>query len=294
MGVSDNADRLVARPRGAQGFRSGTVVRLVVWVLLFAGVAVGVAEAQQYFRRGFRGVPREGLPPEAARGFTFCLLMYRSVRREPGGTGWDTDYPLLGRNFMTRLPQLTTTPVTQWENGEPGYAVLEATDPQLFQCPFLFASDVGTAGFSDTEVESLREYLLRGGFLWVDDFWGDRAWTQWVSQIQRVLPEYPIVDLTPDHPLFSSVYHVQRIPQVPSIQHWRRSGGGTSERGSESSVPDMRAILDEHGRIMVVMSHDTDIADGWEREGEEDDFFYTFSPEAYAMGINILIWVMTH
>lgn len=268
-------------------------MRLSVLAIVLFAAAVGLAQVPQFRSgRGFRGV-REELPPQRV-GFSFCRLLYTSVRREPGGSGWRTDYPNADNNFMYRLPQLTTTPVNRWQDGELGYAVIEATNPNLFLCPFLFASDVGTAAFSDVEIERLRAYLLRGGFLWVDDFWGERAWSQWVAQMERLLPGQPIVDLTTEHPLFTAVYRVQRIPQISNIGFWRRSGGATSERGAESAVPHLRAVFDERGHPMVLMSHDTDIADGWEREGEDDEFFYSFSPEAYAMGINILIWVMTH
>jgi hypothetical protein len=157
--------------------------------------------------------------------------------------------------------------------------------------------DVGTADFSDVEVKHLREYLLKGGFLWVDDFWGEEAWAQWVGEIRRVLPEtdeYPIRTVPRDHPIYRTMFEVARLPQIPSINFWRRSGGGTSERGSESAVPQMYAISDSHGRIMVLMTHNTDISDAWEREGEDPRFFYLFSPDGYAVGINVLMYSMTH
>ena len=274
--------------------------RTTLWLLLVAAllpivVAVSV-QAQQYYGRrgGWRAGPmREGLP-EVRTGFMFCRLLYTSVRRERGGYGWNTDYPGSDHNFTLRMSQLTTAGMSQWSDGEPGYAVVRPTDPELFQCPFLFASDVGTAGFSNDEVLSLREYLLKGGFLWVDDFWGERAWYHWTAELRRILPGAEIIDLTPEHPLFSNVFLVRRIPQVPSIQHWRRSGGATSERGSESEHPTLRAAVDESGRILVLMSHNTDIADGWEREGEEEAFFDSFSPESYAIGANVAVWSMTH
>jgi hypothetical protein len=87
---------------------------------------------------------------------------------------------------------------------------------------------------------------------------------------------------------------VKRVPQIPSIQHWRRSGGETSERGYESAQTHMRGIFDDDGRLLVLMTHNTDISDGWEREGEDDEFFYLFSPESYAVGLNVAIWTMTH
>ncbi len=237
--------------------------------------------------------PREGLP-DRRDGFVFCRLLYSSVRREAGGQGWSTDYPGSDHNFMMRLSQFTATRISRWRDGEPGYAVVRATDPDLFQCPFLFVSDAGTAGFSDDEAARLREFLLKGGFLWADDFWGDRAWAQWSEQIRRILPGSQVIDLWPAHPIFSAYYEVEEVPQIPSIQFWRRSGGRTSERGSESATPYIRGILDEEGRLVMLMTYNTDIADGWEREGEDPRFLDAFSPAAYAVGINAALWAMTH
>ena len=227
--------------------------------------------------------------------FTFCRLQYRPVRREWLGTGWDTDYPDGDRNLPLRLSQLTRADIARDGRGDPFHAVVEATDADLYACPFLFASDVGTVGLSEIEVVRLRDYLLKGGFLWADDFWGEYAWQKWAIEMDKVLPGYAIVEVPPDHVLFHTLYSVDSIPQVPSIQYWRRSGRmGTSERGAESATPTLHGIMDESGRLMVIMTHNTDIADGWEREGEDDEFFYRFSPNAYAVGINVIIYMLTH
>lgn len=266
--------------------------RLAAAVLLLLG-AVAAAQSPRWNRGSWQ--PRaihEGMPAERG-GFIFCRLLYTSVRREAGGQGWSTDYPVSDGNFMTRLSQFTTTSISRWPDGEPGFVVVRATDPNLFQCPFLFASDAGTIGLDDAEAAKLREYLLKGGFLWADDFWGDRAWQEWEAQIHRVLPEYTIEDVPPGHRLLSTFYAVDEIPQIPSIQFWRGSGGATSERGHESAEPHLRAITDDSGRILVLMSHNTDIADGWEREGEDVRFLDAFSPDAYALGINIALYVMS-
>jgi len=235
----------------------------------------------------------EGLP-EVPGGFTFCRLQYTSVRSYPRGLGWSTDYPGGDFNLTLRLSELTTTWISGWEHGDPGIAVVQATDPDLFRCPFLFTSDPGTMGLSQAEADALRDYFMKGGLLWVDDFWGDSAWDSWTREITRVLPDFPIVDIPMDHPLMSIVYQVDRVPQIPAIQFWRSSGGQTSELGAESAEPHLRAIFDDGGRIMVLMSHNTDIADGWEREMDDDHFFQLFSPDAYAVGINVLVWSMTH
>jgi len=259
-------------------------------IALVLALLTSAAAAQQW---RWRSTPvREGMPDRRG-GFMFCRLRYTSVVREANGQGWSTDYPSADNNFMSRLAELTHAPIATWNNGEPGYVVVDATDPALFQCPFLFASDVGTAGFSQAEARQLRAYLQKGGFLWVDDFWGNRAWARWVGEILAVLPNAQIVDIPRDHAIFNTLYAVPETPQIPSIQFWRRSGGGTSERGSESAEPHLRGIFDDRGRLMVLMSHNTDIADGWEREGEDDRFFYAFSPGSYAIGINVVIWAMT-
>ena len=105
---------------------------------------------------------------------------------------------------------------------------------------------------------------------------------------------YTIVDIPVTHSMFQTVYNVKRILQVPAISQWRRSGGDTSERGPESAQVNTRGIFDENGRLMVLMTHNTDISDTWEREGEDVEYFYRFSPEGYAIAINVMLHAMTH
>ncbi len=113
--------------------------------------------------------------------------------------------------------------------------------------------DVGTVTFSESEVEALRAYLLKGGFLWVDDFWGSYAWEQWVSEISRVLPpsEYPILDITPEHPLMKMQYEITELPQIPSIQAWRgnpRRDVRARRRQRRAALPgDLRSSRQHHG-----------------------------------------------
>jgi hypothetical protein len=156
------------------------------------------------------------------------------------------------------------------------------------------ATDVGTLQFSAEEAIKLRDYLLKGGFLWVDDFWGSRAWQQWSSEMRQVLPEYSILDVPADHSIRHAMFDIPQIPQVTSINFWRRSGGITSERGPDSPSANFRMIADDKGRIMVLMTHNTDIGDSWEREGEDREFFLQFSPNGYALGINAVLDALTH
>jgi len=255
--------------------------------------------ANSNWRAWWNRVPPRFPDPEDLRdrAFSFCRILYQSVRDEALGHGWNTDYPDSDANFMIRLSELTTADISRDGDGSPKHVVVTLTDDALFSYPFIFMSDVGTAGFTEPEAERLREYLLRGGILYVDDFWGDAAWDHWSEEIGRVLrpDRYPIVDIPLGHPIFQTFFTVRQVPQVPSIQFWRRSGyAGTSERGSESEDVHFRGIFDERGRLMVIMTHNTDIADGWEREGEDEEFFYRFSIRAYPLGVNIAIYAMTH
>jgi hypothetical protein len=268
---------------------------LVATALLLS--AASAAAQFDFFRGDGFFAPR--FPPAARtdRAFSFCRLLYTSVRREPSGGGWRTDYPYGEINLMIRLSELTKTRVPFEGERQPTHYVVRLTNEALFECPFTMASDVGTIGLSAAEAEQLRLYLLKGGFLWVDDFWGSRAWEQWTRELAKVLPpaEYPIEDVPLSDPIFSSQFVVTEVPQITNIGFWRRTGGReTSERGADSREAHFRAIRYQHGRIMVAMTHNTDVADSWEREGEDAGFFYQFSPDGYALGINVLLYAMTH
>jgi hypothetical protein len=264
--------------------------------VLLVALASGAAYAQRFFREGsFATRFAPATMPDGA--FVICRLAYTQVRREESGIGWQTDYPYSEINLTTRLSELTKTRVSRDTNGDPNYYVVRLSDEQLFNCPFLVASDAGTIGFTDAQAQRLREYLLKGGFLWADDFWGSLAWDHWAEQIARALPpsEFPIEDVPLDDPMLRSLFEVHEIPQITNIQFWRRYNGTyTSERAEDSDEVHLRAIRDAHGRIVVLMSHNTDVADSFEREGEDPDFFAQFSPKGYALGIDVLLHAMTH
>jgi hypothetical protein len=269
----------------------------VAVVLLVAMLVVAAAvEAQRYFREG-SFAPRWAPAQMPDASFVICRLAYRSVRMEYSGIGWQTDYPYAEINLTTRLSELTKTRVSRDEGEQPNFYVVRLTDDALFNCPITVASDAGTIGIREDEADRLRTYLLKGGFLWADDFWGSAAWEHWESEIAKVLPpsEYPIEDVDMSDPLLHSLFEVKQIPQITNIQFWRRSGGQeTSERGADSEDVHFRVIRDKHRRVMVLMTHNTDVADSWEREGEDPAFFYQFSPAGYALGIDVLIHALTH
>jgi hypothetical protein len=265
-------------------------------VVAFVAIGAAVGYAQQIFS-GYYGYtpPRYPTANSFKGAFNMCRLQFTSNRREK--RGWDTDYPGADINFSVRLAELTRTRVTKQPNHtDPEYVVVRTTDQALFQCPFILLEDAGTAVFSDQEVKQLREYFLKGGFAFVSDYWGPLAKEQFDDQIGRVLPHdtYPIIDLPMDHPIWHTQFELTHLPQMSSIQSWRRTGGGTTERGVMPGTQSARAVVDQKGRVMVVMVHNDDIPDGWEREGEEHEYFVNFSPDAYSVGIDVLLYALTH
>ena len=271
-----------------------SIAAVVTCVALLA--AAGAVEAQRFFREG-SFAPRWAPPQMPDASFVVCRLAYRQVRQEQSGIGWQTDYPYAEVNLTTRLSELTKARVSLDDSRQPNFYVVRFTDDALFNCPIVVASDAGTIGIDEHEGARLRTYLLKGGFLWVDDFWGPEAWDHWASQITSVLqpPEYRIEDVPLSDPMLRTMYEIKQVPQITNIQFWRRWGGAeTSERGPDSAEVHLRVIRDHHRRVMVVMTHNTDIADSWEREGEDPAFFYQFSPAGYALGIDVVIHAMTH
>jgi hypothetical protein len=273
------------------------------WTLLAAVglLAVAATAGAQIWAGGYGGRTPARFPTEKSfsGGFNFCRVMFRSDRREK--QGWGTDYPGADINFSIRLSELTKVTVTMRDDTEvpePDAVVVRLTDDALFQCPFIFMEDAGTARFTDAEAARLQEYLLKGGFLLVSDYHGSWGRQQFDDEIGRALPpgRFPIADLTPpsDHQLWRMMFPVSQLQQNASIQTWRRFGDTIERWNDEGAPPTARAIADEQGRIMVLMVHNTDLPDPWEREGEDKDYFYRFSPDAYAAGINILLYAMSH
>ena len=277
----------------------------LAWTLIGAlsvvALGIGATEARQIWAGGYgRTPPRFPTPRTFAGGFNFCRALFTSDHREK--QGWGTDYPGADINFSIRLSELTKVNVTMrddsTEGPEPDAVVVRLTDDAMFQCPFLFMEDAGTMRLTPLEVSKLQDYLLKGGFLLSADYHGSWAQQQFDDEISRVLPpgRYPIITLTPpsDHPLWHSMFNVTQMPQMASIQTWRRTGDIIERWNENGALPDVRGIADEHGRLMVLMVHNTDLPDPWEREGEDKDYFFRFSPDAYAAGINIILYSMTH
>jgi len=272
--------------------------RVAVAVLLIA-VATAAVSAQRRGGRGGRGrffEPVRAPTPETFQGsFNFCRIMF-SYANDGDGGNWSVDYPRADVNLSIRLSELTKTRVATEASGEPDHIVIALTDPALFECPFIMMTEVGSAYISPEEAVKLREYLQKGGFLWADDFWGSYAWEHWVHELNKVLPpsEYKVFELPKDHPLFRQQFQISKVAQIASINFWMGSGGGTSERYEDSAVPHAMGVADSKGRLMVLMTHNTDYGDAFEREGDDPNYFYNFSVDGYAFGINVLLYALSH
>lgn len=290
--------------------------RLILIGLLALATLAGAVVAQRRGRGGFGGGgPGRARPPMVGDGvrempaedrggmpeweinphfkkdvFTFARIAYNydgngAGWREP----WNTDYPDSDLNFSMRIQQLTSIKVN------PRPVSLKLTDEALYDYPFIYMLEVQRLDFSDEDMVCLRRYLLNGGFLMVDDSWDwSGAWRNFEPQMQRVFPDIKPVDLPIEHPIFHCVFDLKEKPQVPGIDWARQAGPNSpSERGSGPSH--YRGYFDDKGRMMILFCQNTDLGDGWEREGEEEWYFHQYSEkQAYPMGINIIFYAMTH
>jgi len=230
--------------------------------------------------------------------FTFARILYKSPNR-PAWLGWINDYPDSDLNLSFRLQQLTSMKV------DPDGRVIRLTDPNLADYPFIFAAQPGGMELSEEEVRALRKYLLSGGVFWADDFWGTRDWEHFEGQMERVLNGRKWEELSLEHKIFHNVFNLEGPMsklQSPSIHHWRRNYDPADPtamvsgyRGPGSEDMHVRCWLDDKKRILVIATHNCDNGDGWEREGENEDYFHLFSEKrAYPLAINVLFYLMTH
>jgi hypothetical protein len=224
--------------------------------------------------------------PALTSEFQFIRMIYSSGYGQFGRGrrfSWATDAPEAETHLLQGIRRLTRI-----DTASEGRA-LELMDDALFEFPFLYAVEVGQWWLSDEEAARLREYLLRGGFLMVDDFHGTEEWLVFVESMHRVFPDRPIVDLKDEHPIFHVHYNVNQRVQIPGIrgaitgQSWERDG----------VVPYWRGILDDQGRVMVSINFNMDLGDAWEH-ADNPLYPQPLTTLAYYFGINYLLYAMTH
>lgn len=254
-----------------------------------ASAAAGLAASRTAARvtSPITSAARIATEPEAPHSYYFTRVAYTSGGRGFRGFGgyqrWATDYPKADRQFLIVVRRLLGIDAYPQEHA------LRLDDPAIRQFPFLYALEVGDMDLTQEEIQNLRAYLLAGGFLMIDDFWGSYEWANFESEIRRVLPEYDIVDLPMDHEVFRTFYEIKELLQVPSINNIRR--GHTAER--DGYVPYARGIKDEKDRLMVVINWNTDLGDAWEW-AEQPDYPLKYSTFAYQMGVNFIVYAMSH
>jgi hypothetical protein len=214
--------------------------------------------------------------------FTFLRLVYSG--NDWTGASWAIDYPKADRQFIYGLGKLTDFGFVS-----PQHRALTILDPELFRYPFAYAVEVGQMRLSDQEAGQLREYLLRGGFLVVDDFHGEYEWQNFYSQMKKVFPEFEPVDLPLNHPIFHCYYDIRELFQVPGLQFVY--SGRTWEKGGYEAH--YRGIQDDTGRLMVMINHNVDLGDAWEW-AEVDVYPREYANLAFQLGINYIIYSMTH
>jgi len=288
---------------GAGGEMKRNYILMAATAFVGLGAVVGLAQfrnaremaVEKYVEPNV--VPWTNPPAFKKDVFTFVRIQYsvdgtHGFGHSPPDERWRIDAPDSDLNFSYRLQQMTSLKV------DPDGKFLKITDKELFDYPFIYIVEPGRLTFTTEEVPILRRYLLNGGFLMCDDFWGDREWDNFYKEIKRVFPEYEPQELPLEHPIFSAVFPLSEKPQVPGFP-WLKyflSRGTTYEfRETGSETVHYRAIFDDRNRMMVILCHNTDLGDGWEREGEREEYFQAFSEKkAYPMGINIVVYAMTH
>jgi hypothetical protein len=240
-----------------------------------------------------------GQAPDRFYEFYFTRAIYNAGggfggrRGRRGGGSWSVDYPKADCQFITVVKRLSGLDMYYDSNA------IALDDPNLRRFPFLYALEVGQNGgwdLSESEATGLRDYLTAGGFLVVDDFWGTREWYGFEQGIRQVLPDRPIVEVPLDHTVFSIFYTLDKVLQVPNqgnaeMVAYGVPGARTWE--NDGYEPHVRGIYDDAGRLMVIINWNTDLGDAWEW-AEQPDYPLEFSTFAFEMGVNMILYSMTH
>lgn len=201
-----------------------------------------------------------------------------------GGTSWSQDYPRADRHFSMALRRLTRMHVRSVEQ-----AINPDEGDDIYNWPFLAAGEMGDWKLTEAQGKKLREYLLRGGFLLLDDFWGTEEWDRFEESMQLIFPDRPIVDLPDNDPIFHTVYNLDNRFQIPGDWAIRR---GAMYR-NDGSVPHWMGIYDDKGRVMVAIYFNSDVGDSWEW-ADDPSYPERYSSLGIRLGVNYVIYAMSH
>jgi len=230
----------------------------------------------------------EEIDYDTAGEFNFVRVQFNTYFS--GGFGgarygpWSIDFPDADMNFLRGVSRLTNIRVMS------NPIVLNLGQEEIFDYPFLYMLEVGQGGgltLTPGEIENLREYLLRGGFLLIDDFWGQRQWDNFMAAFSQVFPDREVVELSSDHEIFHCYYDIDGPQMIPAL-------GRSDEYGEQGiDYATNHAILDDEGRVMVLMNWNSDMGDGWEHT-YHPAYPTRFANSAYQLGINYLMYSLTH
>lgn len=203
-----------------------------------------------------------------ARGFRF------------GGGWWQQDWPEAEQHFITNLKRLT-----RLSTSVEGSVAVPLTDEHLFEYPWLYATQTGYWDLSDAELDHLREYLLRGGFLMCDDFWGEDEWEVFQETMARLFPTRRMEPLHGDDAVLHVVFSIDEFTQIPGLRHLRQLGS--------LPPPKWYGIYDDNHRLMVGINYNQDVGDSWE-EADTPEYPQPMTALGYRFGINYIVYAMTH
>jgi hypothetical protein len=272
--------------------RHHAVAALLVAVVLLPALISGAREQQ----RPAVQTPTTSGPPAtsttddfSSSEFTFVRLMYDSphspYNRSYGGA-WRVDFPEADQHFVKGIREWAGTNLRV----SPRAIQLRATDERIFQYPLVYIVEPGHMELTEEEAASLREYLRRGGFLFLDDFHGEREWRRAQEQLRMILPESTVDDLPLSHPIFHSYFDLDAVVQVPGVA--ALVNGVTYER-SDSMTPHYMGIQNENGRLIVFMTRNCDLGDAWEWINDRR-YPVLYGVTAYKIGMNVVIYAMSH
>jgi hypothetical protein len=268
----------------------GPFRRLRGWALALAFLTLGSGFlAGQRLYRGVELPPSTDLPEPVDGGepaeFYFARLIYtdthahQELRERP----WQIDSPAADRHFLQGIRRLSSIDARSKEK------YVHPTDEDFFDHPWIYCVEPGYWALTEVEVQRLREYLLRGGFLVIDDFHGTMEWENFQAGMREIFPERPIVDIPKDDAVFQTLFDIEPGEQIPGIQMLYT--GQTHER--DGYVPHWRGVYDDEGRLMVVINFNMDLGDAWEH-ADWPEYPERYTAMAYRMGINYVIYAMTH
>lgn len=254
----------------------------------------------QRFGLGIRHAPGPRLTFPATGEFQFIRLEYTDLpqyhrrfgyaSRDASGSGWwIVDWPDSDEHFTFGVQRLTRI-----DAGEPRH--LRLTDPKLFDYPWIYATQTGWWDLNDTEIAALREYLLRGGYLVTDDFWGPEQWEVFRETMERVFPGKPVTDIAESDSVMHVVYDIREkdLTWIPGTRHLRIGPSGSIiVQQPPGTAPAWRAIHDDHGHMVVAINYNTDVGDAWEY-ADAPEYPEAMTTLAYHYGINYLVYAMTH